>query len=191
MAPEPGSGLVSAFHLHNYRLKNLPRLASAVRLARQTEPAIDFTLYGGGDQGTMARVHAHCGADIAMGGHVPGEELSLRLHAARGFAMPSLRESFGLVFVEALMAGTPILYPRGAAVDGWFDGCSFALPVDPRDTAAIASALLMLHRDEDRLKGDLAAWQSAGGLTQFGSAAIGATFTQAVAGSIGRGVAVP
>ena len=191
LAPQPGHGLVSAFHLHNYRLKNLPRLADAVRLAQGAEPDLAFTLYGGGDGQTLARVRAHCGTAITMGGHVSGEELSRRVHAARGFAMPSLRESFGLVFVEALMAGTPILYPRGGAVDGWFDGCTFALAVDPRDTSAIASGLLTLHRDEDRLKADLAAWQAAGGLARFGRAAIGTTFTRAIEEAIGAGANVP
>lgn len=191
IAPETGSGLVSAFHLHNYQLKNLPRLADATRLARQAEPGLALTLYGGGDERTVAQVRKICGSTISMAGHVSSEELSRRVHAARGFAMPSLRESFGLVFVEALMAGTPILYPRGAAVDGWFDGCTFALAVDPRDTAAISSGLLTLHCEEDRLKADLAGWQAAGGLTAFGSAAIKAAFTGAIANCLRESAGVP
>lgn len=180
IAPEPGKGLVSAFHLHNYRLKNLPRLASAVRLAQQAEPGLHFTLHGGGDERTLAQVRRHCDQAIRLGGHLSGAELSRRVHAARGFAMPSLRESFGLVFIEALMAGTPILYPRGAAIDGWFEGCSFALPVDARDTAAITSGLLTLYRDEERLKADLATWQEAGGLAQFGWDAVRDRFADAI-----------
>lgn len=180
IAPELGSGLISAFHLHNYRLKNLPRLASAVSLARQAEPDLQFTLHGSGDAPTLAQVRRHCGQAIGLGGHLPGGELFQRIHAARGFAMPSLRESFGLVFIEALMAGTPILYPRGAAVDGWFQGCSFAQPVDARDTAAIAAGLLALYREEDRLKADLAVWQAAGGLARFGRAAVRDSFAGAI-----------
>lgn len=191
IAPQPGSGLVSAFHLHNYRLKNLPRLAGAVRRAQQAEPGLKLTLYGGGDEATLAQVRRHCGQAIALGGHVSGGELSRHIHAARGFAMPSLRESFGLVFIEALMAGTPILYPRGAAVDGWFDGCSFALAVDARDPVAIAAGLLTLFREEDRLKADLAAWQAAGGLARFGSAAVRATFSQAIRQALRPAIAVP
>lgn len=180
VSPEPGSGLISAFHLHNYRLKNLPRLAGAVHLARQSEPGLQFTVHGGGDERTLAQVRRHCGQAIVLGGHLPGAELSRRVHAARGFALPSLRESFGLVFIEALMAGTPILYPRGAAIDGWFEGCSFALPVDARDTAAIAAGLLTLYRDEERLKADLAALQNAGGLAPFGHTAVRMTFISAI-----------
>ncbi|MFM6932090.1 MAG: glycosyltransferase [Novosphingobium sp.] len=189
--PAPGRGLVSAFHLHNYRLKNLPQLAGAVRMAQQAEPGLELTLFGGGDQRTLAQVQRLCGPAIALGGHVPGAELSRHLHAARGFAMPSLRESFGLVFIEALMAGTPILYPRGAAIDGWFDGCAFALPVDARDRTAIAAGLLTLFRQEDRLKADLAAWQAAGGLAPFGHAAVASTFTRAVKRALASENSVP
>lgn len=191
LAPQPGHGLVSAFHLHNYRLKNLPRLASAVHRAQQAEPGLKLCLFGGGDEATLAQVRRHCTEAIALGGHVSGSELSRRIHAARGFAMPSQRESFGLVFIEALMAGTPILYPRGAAVDGWFEGCSFALAVDARDSKAIAAGLLTLFRNEDRLKADLAAWQAAGGLARFGSAAVRATFTKAIRNALAPATTVP
>lgn len=180
IAPEPGSGIVSAFHLHNYRQKNLPRLAASVDLTRLAEPDLALTLYGGSEEAEINAVRRLCGNRIALIGHVDNAELSHRIHAARGFALPSLRESFGLVFVEALMAGTPILYPCGAAVDGWFDNCPFALPVDARDVKAIAAGLLTLYREEECLKAELAAWQMAGGLDRFGKAVIAQTFADAV-----------
>ena len=36
------------------------------------------------------------------------------------FTMPSLTETFGLVYVEALSQGLPILYTKGEGVDGFF-----------------------------------------------------------------------
>lgn len=37
------------------------------------------------------------------------------------FVMPSKPETFGLVYVEALSQGLPILYAKGEGFDGYFD----------------------------------------------------------------------
>ena len=36
------------------------------------------------------------------------------------FAMPSLKETFGLVYVEAMLQGIPILYTQGQGIDGFY-----------------------------------------------------------------------
>jgi len=36
------------------------------------------------------------------------------------FAMPSLKETFGLVYVEAMLQGMPILYTEGQGIDGFY-----------------------------------------------------------------------
>lgn len=37
------------------------------------------------------------------------------------FAMPSLTETFGLVYVEAMLQGLPILYTKGQGIDGFYN----------------------------------------------------------------------
>jgi glycosyltransferase involved in cell wall biosynthesis len=99
------------------------------------------------------------------------------MNRATGLVLPSLRESFGLVFIEALFAGLPIIYPKGAAVDGYFDNCSFAIAVDARDPEAIAAAIERLVRDEAKLKADLLAWQNSAEARRFTPGAIARAFT--------------
>jgi len=36
------------------------------------------------------------------------------------FAMPSKHETFGLVYIEALLQGLPILYSRNEGIDGMY-----------------------------------------------------------------------
>ena len=77
---------------------------------------------------------------------LPNEQLIAEMARADLFALPSWSESFGLVFMESLGAGTPVLmtHDSGAAIHlthgkhGWI--------VPPRDASAIAVALQDAHR---------------------------------------------
>lgn len=172
------SAVISVFHLRNHRVKNLDGLAAAVRGIARVEQPYEVQIFGGGNPAETAA----CEAIIA---DVPGmrlmgprtqDELGPIMNEAAVFAMPSRRESFGLVFVEALFAGLPIIYPRGASVDGYFDGLPFAIGVNNRDTDEIREAITHALGNEKELKSALGEWQEAGGLERFSRAAIALTY---------------
>lgn len=189
-----GDGLVSVFHLKNYKRKNLAHMVEAMRLlAPEDGLATTLSVIGGGEPDQVAACEALIGdtAGIHLAGPMGRAEVRQCLNRATAFVLPSLRETFGLVFVEALFAGTPIIYPAGTAVDGFFDECGFAIPVDARDPRSIAAAMARACRDERALKEELAAWQSSDHARQFMRPAIAAGFTaglrSAIAGSLASG----
>jgi len=57
------------------------------------------------------------------------------------FALPSRKETFGLVYTEALTQGLPIIYTQGQGVDGYFDPDEVGYAVNPNDTDEIARAI--------------------------------------------------
>ena len=85
----------------------------------------------------------HAGDDrITWLGRISDAEKFARLRASRVFCAPSLHgESFGVVLIEAMAAGTPVV---ASAIDGYrnvaTDGVD-ALLVPPGDTAALAAAI--------------------------------------------------
>lgn len=190
-----GDGFVTAFHLRNHRLKNFSRLCKAVARAQRTVPGIGLTVYGGGstqDNAEVARISAHYGP-VSLAGPIANEELPAPFNRAVGFVMPSLRETFGMVFIEALFAGCPVIYPAGRAIDGYFDRQPFAVPVDPRNTGSIAEAIARCVRDETRNKTALAEWQQSDHPARFQRATLRAGFAAALTraaaapGSAGHG----
>lgn len=66
------------------------------------------------------------------------EELLLHLRNNQIFVMPSLRETFGLVYIEALSQGLPIIYTKGEGVDGYFNEGEVGYSVNPRSAEDVA-----------------------------------------------------
>jgi glycosyltransferase involved in cell wall biosynthesis len=56
------------------------------------------------------------------------------------FAMASHHETFGLVYVEALSQGLPVLFSKGQGIDGTFAE-NIGLPVDPSSVEDIRRGL--------------------------------------------------
>lgn len=57
------------------------------------------------------------------------------------FVMPSHRETFGLVYIEAMSRGLPVVYTKGQGIDGFFEEGEIGYPVDPAETNAIVTAI--------------------------------------------------
>jgi len=119
--------------------KGLQVLLEAVRLIEA-----DVTVWVAGDGPDTQRLRASYGADgrIEWLGRITEADKLERLRGASVFCAPSLHgESFGIVLVEAMAAGTPVV---ASALDGYrnvaTDGVD-ALLVPPGDPAALAAAL--------------------------------------------------
>lgn len=181
IAPQPnGHNFLSAFHLRNHRNKNLAAIASAMHILQREGRDIGCTIAGAGSErdlrACMAATSDSPGFDFA--GHLEGAALTSKMNQSIALVLPSRRESFGLVFVEALFAGLPVIYPAGAAVDGYFPGKSFALPVDARSPASIASAMRLAMDNELTMKAELAEWQRSDDALRFMRPAIAEAYSR-------------
>ena len=85
---------------------------------------------------------------VTFCGFVSDDELPDHYRLADVFAMPSRGEGFGIVFLEAMACGTPVL---GGNADGTADALAdgeLGELIDPGDERAIAAALVRLIRRE-------------------------------------------
>jgi glycosyltransferase involved in cell wall biosynthesis len=85
---------------------------------------------------------------VEFAGQVSYERLAAEYRRATVFCLPSRQEGFGIVFLEAMAAGLPIVAARAGAVPEVLGGDGGVL-VPPGDPAALAAAL-------ERLLGDSA-----------------------------------
>ena len=71
----------------------------------------------------------------------PKEDLIKHYRQNDIFIMPSLHETFGLVYIEALSQGMPIIYSKGQGVDGYFKEGSVGYHVESTNAHNVAEAI--------------------------------------------------
>ncbi|MBS1743313.1 MAG: glycosyltransferase family 4 protein [Bacteroidetes bacterium] len=78
---------------------------------------------------------------VVMTGFVPDEELVNHFKASDIYVMPSTKEGFGIVFIEAMFYGVPVIAGNvDGSVDALYNG-KLGLLVDPFDVKAISNAI--------------------------------------------------
>ena len=86
-----------------------------------------------------------------MLGHLPQSEVYAQMKAADAFVFPTLSDGFGMVQLEAMSAGLPVIATAkcGAVVRDGIDG--FIVPTG--DAQAIATSLIRLREDVQLYEG--------------------------------------
>lgn len=105
------------------RNKNVVRLADAVLQLAGEIPDVRLNLVGCGNRDKVLNEKARQHPDIIVshGTVYDKKELQGLYRQNSVFAMPSLHETFGLVYVEALSQGLSVLYSENEGIDGLFD----------------------------------------------------------------------
>jgi len=91
------------------------------------------------------------GERVKLLGSVPGDQLTLWMNACDLFVLPSLSESFGIVQLEALACGRPVVATRNGGSEEVVISDDYGLLVDPADPEGLAEKILVaLDREWDR-----------------------------------------
>jgi len=122
----------------------------ALPLVMQAVPDARYVVVGDGDDRPRLEALAKdLGVEghVAFLGHLSEAELQERYRKADVFAMPSRQEGFGIVYLEAMSYGKPVLAAAcGGATDIVSDGqTGFLVPYG--DTKFIADKLIRLLTD--------------------------------------------
>lgn len=122
-------------------------ILAALPQIRQAIPDIHYIIVGkGSDRPRLERsiVEQQLQDCVTLAGFVPDSELCDYYNLCDLYAMPSKLEGFGIVYLEALACGKPVLGgDRDGAVDALCHGELGAL-VDPDDAGAIAQTIIQI-----------------------------------------------
>ena len=113
------------------------------------ETLLDYTPYRQEFFALLSHSTMQPDKDIRLLGVVPDEQIPWLYHAADALAFPSVKEGWGLVAMEALACGLPILTSDLPVFREYLRSEENALLVDPLNEAAIAAGMLRLAEDEE------------------------------------------
>ncbi|MBG6212011.1 glycosyltransferase involved in cell wall biosynthesis [Labrenzia sp. EL_126] len=182
--------LASVFHLNDYKNKNVQSLILASKHLQAQFADYRFHLYGGGSDNAQVAIDRMIAKEGAVSFERKGPILPATVQATLnemcGFVMVSKRETFGMVFLEALLAGCPVVFPKEWAIDGFFDQASFAIGVHSSDTDAIREGMVKLIIDQNTLKNELWNWQEKGELNRFQRENVRKTYVKSILGSVDK-----
>jgi phosphatidylinositol alpha-mannosyltransferase len=129
-----------------------PRKGLDVLLAALAELPRDIKLWIAGDGPDTQLLQARVAGDprVEWLGRISEDDKIARLRAADVFCAPSLRgESFGIVLLEAMAAGTPVVASDLPGYANVARAGRDALLVPPGDAAALAAAIRNVLVDDD------------------------------------------
>jgi glycosyltransferase-like protein len=136
--------------------KNSINLLKAFAIAHQTHLTAQLMIVGGATlfdyqdyrDEFMALVNQYDLADsLILPGVVSDQQLAQLYRQADAFVFPSVKEGWGLVVLEAIASGLPVVTSNQAPFTEFLSEDS-AILVDPADVDAIAAAMLKIIRPE-------------------------------------------
>jgi glycosyltransferase involved in cell wall biosynthesis len=132
-----------------YPRKCLEMLLQAGVQLRHAIPQLQIRIVGNGPE--YKKLHRtvrdlHLEGTVCLLGDVPLARLAQEYNRAHVFCLPSLQEGFGIVFLEAMAAGKPIVAVRAAAVP---EVVRNGILVEPESAEALAAGILRLYRSPD------------------------------------------
>jgi len=147
LAPHPDGGerFTVLFVGRFYRRKRVDALLRAAARLRGQIPELSVRIIG---NGPCAAAWRRLGRDLRLEGtvewlgDVSREELAREYRGASAFCLPSVQEGFGIVLLEAMAAGKPIVAARAAAIP---EVAPHATLVQPDDWEALAEGIGRLY----------------------------------------------
>jgi len=103
--------------------KNIEISIKVARKLKDLGYKVNFTIVGsGGNNESKVKRLAKANEDIIeIHERIEEREKLLNMYRKSNiFIMPSLHETFGLVYVEAMTQGLPVIYSKGEGIDGYF-----------------------------------------------------------------------
>jgi glycosyltransferase involved in cell wall biosynthesis len=179
--PAESTGLTVLFAGRFYHRKRVDVLLRAAALWRKRLPDVQLRIVGNGPCNTAWRRLAgelQLGEAVVWLGDVTRAELAAEFNRASVFCLPSVQEGFGIVLLEAMAAGKPVVAARAAAIP---EVVPHGLLAEPDNPEALRAGIEELYQSSTK-RAELirlgTEW-----VEQFDAPRVARLFVEAVAGA--------
>jgi len=134
------------------KYKGYDNVLCSIHQLKQQYPQLKYLVVGKYDTEEKQRLDGiintlNLTGDVVFAGFIPDNELSAHFELADLYIMPSKKEGFGIVFIEAMYYGKPVIAGnKDGSADALCNG-KFGLLVNPDETAEITTAIAQVLED--------------------------------------------
>lgn len=185
--------LITVFNFDSWKRKGFDTLVQSVAGLSREIPEVMLHVYGQGGPKALIDMTGQI-RRFGMDAHVKimdplkhGTVQSV-MNFYAGFVMPSRPETFGMVYVEAVLAGVPILWSRNEGVDGLFEGMDVGYGCNPESVEDVTRGMGVLIREQGRLKQQIGRLQADGAFEHLRRHGIGARYNRILCAATGQRV---
>ncbi len=125
-------------------------LIRAAALINKKIPNVKFIIVGSGsEEKNLKKLTSQFKIDknIIFTGYVPHEQIPEFMSIADVFLRPSVAEGFGIVFIEAMAAGIPVIATRVGGIIDIIQAGENGVLVEPKNSSQIADAIVKLLKN--------------------------------------------
>ena len=177
-AQPPESRFVVLSVCRFYPRKRLPVLLGAADRLRTKIPGLEIRIVGDGPEAPRLKCicrEKNLDGIVTWLGNLSQAELAREYNRCHIFGLPSVQESFGMVFLEAMASAKPIVAARAASAP---EVVRHGVLADPDNDEAFADAIERLYRNPT-LRATLAA-EASHWVNQFDAPPVAGTFLREV-----------
>ena len=126
--------------------KGYDQVLESIYLLKADYPSIKYLIVGKYDADEKQRIdriveRLSLQQQVVFTGYIPDKELSRHYHVADLYIMPSKKEGFGIVFIEAMLYGLPVIAGnKDGSTDALLQG-RLGVLIDPDNQEAITEAI--------------------------------------------------
>lgn len=177
--------LVSVFNLDSWKRKNIATVITAIQTLSSARPTLSLDIYGRGQPKNLLALQAVISRldkarRVRLIGAAQNSALPSLLKNYAAFVMPSRRETYGLVYAEALFSGLPLLFSKNRGIDGYFDAQKIGYAADPFSATDIVRGIDHLLKNQSALKDQIANMQTSGELNPLRQRSILDVYSRAI-----------
>jgi glycosyltransferase involved in cell wall biosynthesis len=182
---------VTVLSLDSWKRKGLDLLARAAARLRARIPELSIDVYGTGSAKSLidaAHMIRQAGADrqLRLLGPTAHGAVQKTMNGYAAFLMPTRRETYGMVHVEAILAGVPILWSRDRGIDGLLKDPHVGYRCDPSSVDDVVAGIECLLDREPEFKHRIGELQSTGAFEHLRRSAIAARYRALIGPLLGE-----
>jgi asparagine synthase (glutamine-hydrolysing) len=137
------------------RYKGYDVVIKSLQNLRKTNPGLKYLIVGKYDQKEKSRLDKMIAAaelqdHVIFAGFVPDEELADHFNLADIYIMPSEKEGFGIVFIEAMYYNKPVIAGNKDGSTDALLGGKLGLLVNPESIEEVSAAIMRMIKDKEQ-----------------------------------------